>query len=129
MAAAEREFPRYVTEAAVVARRAGRIWRGTTTNLSRGGMCARFDNATPVGELCEFDLTLVFDESTHSRSSPSPVGWCGARRSTPSTRQASRSSGSPAITSSTSSCSSATSTTRASARDATPSVNDDVFGG
>ncbi len=80
MAAADRAYPRFATAATVTARRDDERWEGTTTNVSRGGFCARFGGALPVGTVCQFDLVLLFenDQRSDTLSLPARVVWCTA---------------------------------------------------
>lgn len=80
MASADRAFPRFATAATVTARRDDARWEGTTTNVSRGGFCARFATSLPVGAVCQFDLVLLFegDQRSETLSLPARVVWCTA---------------------------------------------------
>jgi len=103
---------------------------GTTSNLSRGGMSVRFETPTPVGETVEFDLTLVFDEATRSEklTVTGRIAWC-----TPV--DAEHHVGVSFLGLSIEQIQYLDlfirylEDTRQRARDAEPSVNDDVFGG
>jgi hypothetical protein len=55
-----------------------REYRGTTTNVSRGGLAADLPNAIATDTEVEVDLQLVFDDDAHSE--PLRIGarvvWC-----------------------------------------------------
>jgi hypothetical protein len=78
MAATDRAFPRFAVAAAITARLDNQRWEGTTTNMSRGGLCGRFTSAVPAGLVCTFDLVLIFDGDDRSEtlSLPARVVWC-----------------------------------------------------
>ena len=76
----ERQFPRYAVEAAVTLTVDGTSIEGTTSNLSRGGMCAMMAEPVPVGARVQIDIALVFDNDSRSESLSltGRVVWCTA---------------------------------------------------
>ena len=73
-----RQFPRFALEATVELTASGRIVRGRTSNVSRGGLAATVDRPVSPGELVTVRMALVFDEDTFSEplDLPSRVVWC-----------------------------------------------------
>ena len=77
----QRQHARYAHEAAVTLSLPGVSHHGRTNNVSRGGLCATFLDAVPLGRAIEIDLQLVFvDESSERHSEPlrlpGRVVWC-----------------------------------------------------
>jgi hypothetical protein len=68
-----RSSPRYAHEAAVAFHVLDAVYRGRTTNLSRGGICAEVSVELLLGQEVEIDIELVFDDDAHSE----PLRICG----------------------------------------------------
>jgi len=64
----KRQFPRYALEAAVTLVAGARTVAGRTANLSRGGLCAIFDENLPIGTRVNAELALVFENDTLSET-------------------------------------------------------------
>jgi hypothetical protein len=73
-----RQFPRFALEATVELTASGRIAKGRTSNVSRGGLAATVDRPVSPGELVTVRMALVFDEDTFSEplDLPARVVWC-----------------------------------------------------
>jgi len=73
-----RQFPRFALEATVELTASGRIAKGRTSNVSRGGLAATVDRPVSPGELVTVRMALVFDEETFSEplDLPARVVWC-----------------------------------------------------
>jgi hypothetical protein len=78
--AVERAHPRYAHTAAITIFVGNRRLGGTTTNVSRGGICADLGDPLLAGAEIEVDIQLVFDEGTQSEALrlPARVAWCTA---------------------------------------------------
>ena len=81
MSGPQREHPRYAHEAVITLHVSGELHQARTTNVSRGGLCADvsdLEDAIATGADIEVDITLIFDEETHSEALrlPARVAWC-----------------------------------------------------
>lgn len=78
MTPTSRTHPRYAHEAALTLHASGKDYRGTTTNVSRGGLCADLPASLPIGTDVEVDLQLVFDDGVKSDALRlgARVVWC-----------------------------------------------------
>ena len=82
MSETQRQSPRYAVAAKIVVHARGQrtrvLTRGTSKNLSRGGLCALVDNhldpATPI----DLSISLIFGSEglSESLSLPARVVWC-----------------------------------------------------
>jgi len=73
-----RVHPRYAIDAAVELRHADSAAAvGTTTNISRGGLCVDLDRALATGLAVQIAITLVFDDRRQSEALelPARVMW------------------------------------------------------
>ncbi len=61
-----RAFPRYAAEIEVTLTHDDAAARGTTANLSKGGLCAVVDHGFPIGAQVRMGLTLVFSNDAAS---------------------------------------------------------------
>lgn len=80
MGRTDREHPRFAHEAVVTLRVAGKLHKGRTTNLSRGGFAADMSAKVPIGAEIEVDLQLVFEDDVQSDPLrvPARIVWCTA---------------------------------------------------
>ena len=75
----KRVFPRFAVQMDVeLETRDGRLHRGTSRNLSRGGLCLEVADAIATGEDVEVRVTLMFDDQQTSEplELPARVVWC-----------------------------------------------------
>lgn len=77
---AARKHPRYAHEAELTLVVGAQRIRGTTANLSRGGLAGFVDAAVRVGTPCEVELALMFDEGALSEPLhlAARIVWCTA---------------------------------------------------
>jgi len=61
-----RAFPRYAAEVAVTMSHQGTTARGTTTNLSSGGLCAVVDRGFAMGTDVVASVALIFSDDALS---------------------------------------------------------------
>lgn len=64
----------------ITLRAGGKVHRGRTTNVSRGGLAAELPNALAIGSEIECELQLVFEDDAQSEplSVPARIVWCTA---------------------------------------------------
>ena len=75
----KRGFPRFAVQlAAELVAAGGRVHRGMSRNLSRGGLCLETTQALAAGEDVVVRVTLMFDgdHSSEPLELPARVVWC-----------------------------------------------------
>lgn len=75
---AARLYPRYAYAAAITLHDCGQYHHGHTNNISRGGLCASFAFAIPVGTEVDVAIQLMFEDGVQSEPLrvTARVAWC-----------------------------------------------------
>ena len=75
-----RAYPRYAIDADIEVRARGRVARGRTSNISRGGLCVELDREIQRALDVDVAITLVFDDRGLSEPLllPARVMWSTA---------------------------------------------------
>ena len=74
----KRQHPRFAHEATLAIHANGAVYRGKSTNLSRGGLCADLSGFLAIGTDVIVDIQLVFDHDFKSEplQVQARVVWC-----------------------------------------------------